>query len=69
MIDAYHEVRFGERVPARVQAGSQLVGWSVEHDASRIVYLLPGHGASTMEHPQFRLLLANACAWVAAATR
>ena len=69
MIDTYREVRFGEQVPAQAQTGSQLVGWTVEHDASRIVYLLPGHGASTMAHPQFRRLLANACAWVATVRR
>ena len=69
MVDTYREVRFGERVAAAPQPGSQLVGWSTEHGASRIVYLLPGHGPATMEHPQFRLLLANACAWVASSTR
>ena len=69
MTDTYREVRFGERVPAQPQAGSRLVGWSREHDASRIVYLLPGHGPSTMGNPQFRQLVANACAWVAASTR
>jgi type 1 glutamine amidotransferase len=31
------------------------------------VYLLPGHSASTMEHPQYRRLLTNAVEWVASA--
>jgi type 1 glutamine amidotransferase len=65
MVDTYREVRFGERVAAVPQPGSRLLGWTTEHGASRIVYLLPGHGPSTMEHPQFRRLVANACAWVA----
>lgn len=65
MVDAYREVRFGERVPAAPQTASQLLGWTNEHGRSRIVYLLPGHGPSTMEHPLFRTLLGNACAWVA----
>ena len=67
MIDTHREVRFGERLPAAPQSGSRLLGWTREHGPSRIVYLLPGHGPSTMEHPQFRRLLANACAWVAPA--
>jgi type 1 glutamine amidotransferase len=65
MIDTYREVRHGERVPAAPQPASRLLGWARHHGASRIVYLLPGHGPSTMQHPQFRRLLANACAWVA----
>jgi type 1 glutamine amidotransferase len=65
MIDSYREVRYGERATAAPQSASRLLGWARQHDSSRIVYLLPGHGASTMQHPQFRLLLANACAWVA----
>ena len=69
MIDTYREVRFGERVPAQPQPASQLLGWCREPGASRIVYLLPGHGPSTMEHPQYRRLLANACAWVSGSTR
>ena len=65
MIDAYREVRYGERVSAAPQSASRLLGWARQHGASRIVYLLPGHGPSTMQHPQFRMVLANACAWVA----
>ena len=65
MIDTYREVRFDECVPAPEQAASRLLGWTSEPGRSRIVYVLPGHGPSTMEHPQFRRLLANACAWVA----
>jgi type 1 glutamine amidotransferase len=69
MIDTYREVRFGERVPAAEQPSSRLVAWAVEHGASRIVYALPGHAASTMQHDQYRRLLANACAWVAGSFR
>jgi type 1 glutamine amidotransferase len=65
MIDTYREVRFGERVTAAPQTGSQLLGWANGHGPSRIVYLLPGHAASTMQHEQYRRLLANACRWVA----
>jgi hypothetical protein len=63
-IDTYREVRHGERVEARQQRGSTLVGWARERGPSRLVYLLPGHGPSTMAHLQYRRLLANACAWV-----
>jgi type 1 glutamine amidotransferase len=65
MIDTYREVRFGERAPAAEQRGSRLVGWARVHGPSRIVYVLPGHSGETMRDPQYRLLLANACAWVA----
>lgn len=64
-IDTYHEVRWGEQRRAPAQGGSALLGWARHHAASRIVYLLPGHTASTMQHPMYRRLLANACAWVA----
>ena len=65
MVDSYREVRYGERVTAAPQTGSHLLGWTRDHGDSRIVYLLPGHGPSTMANAQFRRLLANACAWVA----
>jgi type 1 glutamine amidotransferase len=65
MIDTYREVRFGERATAIEQRGSRLVGWARVHGPSHIVYVLPGHSGATMRHPQYRLLLANACAWVA----
>jgi len=68
MIDTHREVRDGVQVSAPEQRGSNLVGWSREEGASRIVYLLPGHGPSTMGHPQYRRLLANACGWVAGST-
>jgi type 1 glutamine amidotransferase len=64
MIDTYREVRFGERAPAMEQTGTRLVGWAREHGPSRVVYLLPGHSGETMRDPQYRLLMANACAWV-----
>jgi type 1 glutamine amidotransferase len=65
MTDAYREVRFGEQHPASGQAGSNLVAWTRQHGRSRVVYLLPGHGPSTMEHEMYRRLLANACVFVA----
>ena len=64
MIDTYREVRFGERVTPQEQQGSRYVGWSKTHGRSRIVYLLPGHGAGTMGNEQYRRLLTNACRWV-----
>lgn len=67
MIDAYREVRYGEQCPATEQVGSNLVGWTHQRGASRVVYLLPGHGPSTMEHPMYRRLLANAFRFVATA--
>ena len=57
MIDTYREVRFGERVAAQDQHGSRFLGWSKTHGRSRIVYLLPGHGAGTMGNEQYRRLL------------
>lgn len=65
MIDTYREVRFGERQPAADQQGSQLLGWAKEWGSSRIVYVLPGHGPSIMQHEEYRKLLTNAAAWVA----
>jgi len=66
MISTYDEVSRGEQLPAASSAwGSQLLGWAKAAGASPLVYLLPGHGPTTMERPQYRRLLANACAWVA----
>ena len=63
MIDTYREVRYGERVAPAQQPASSLLGWAKTHGPSRVVYLLPGHGPSTMQHPSYRRLLANACHW------
>jgi type 1 glutamine amidotransferase len=68
MIDTYREVRFGERVAAAEQPGSRLLGWAKQTGNSRLVYLLPGHTPTTMQHPQYRHLLANAISWVARRT-
>jgi type 1 glutamine amidotransferase len=66
MISAYDEVVDGERRPAHAHpAGSALLGWAKPARNSPLVYLLPGHSASTMAHPQYRRLLANAVEWVA----
>lgn len=65
MIDTYREVRHGEQVPAVDQPGSSLLGWAKEHGDRRLVYLLPGHGPTTMQHEQYRRLLSNALTWVA----
>ncbi len=64
MIDTYHEVRHGEQRPVPNQPGSPLVGWARQAGPSRIVYLLPGHGPSTMGHPMYRRLLGNAIDFV-----
>ena len=50
MIDTYREVVDGERVAAPAQRGSRLVAWTHQVGASRIVYVLPGHGPGTMGH-------------------
>ncbi len=70
LLDTYREVLAGEQVPWTGAAGSNLVGWSVPGPAGRgrVVYLLPGHGPSTMGNEMYRTLLANACAWVANTT-
>jgi type 1 glutamine amidotransferase len=68
MIDTYREVRHGERVAAPAQPGSNLLGWATAPGNSRVVYLLPGHTAGTMQHPMYRRLLTNAVAWVARRT-
>jgi len=66
MISTYDEVTRGEQVPAASNAwGSQLLGWAKAAGASPLVYLLPGHGPTTMKRPHYRRLLANACEWVA----
>jgi type 1 glutamine amidotransferase len=67
-IDTYREVRDGVHVAAQEQPSSNLVGWLRTEGGSRIVYLLPGHGPSTMGHPQYRRLIVNACGWVAGST-
>jgi type 1 glutamine amidotransferase len=68
MIDTYDEVVDGVRRPADPGAGgSNLLGWAKSAGRSPLVYLLPGHSASTMEHRQYRRLLANAVEWVASA--
>jgi uncharacterized protein len=64
MIDTYREVRHGERAPAPEQPASHLLGWTTSPGNSRVVYLLPGHTTSTMQHPAYRRLLTNALAWV-----
>lgn len=64
MIDTYREVRHGERVAAPPQPASNLLGWAHAPGNSRVVYLLPGHTAATMQHPAYRRLLTNALAWV-----
>jgi type 1 glutamine amidotransferase len=68
MIDVNREVRYGERVAAADQRGSSLVGWTTDDGGGRLVYLLPGHGAGTMAHPEYRKLLVNACRWVSASS-
>ncbi len=56
--------RFGERVGAQHQHGSRDLGWSKTHGRSRIVYLLPGHGASTSGNEQYRRVPSNGRRWV-----
>ena len=46
--------------------GSSLIGWTKQHDNSRIVYLQPGDGPDTYASPHYRRLLENAIRWAAA---
>ena len=46
--------------------GSSLIGWTKQHDKSRIVYLQPGDGPDTYASPHYRRLLENAIRWAAA---
>lgn len=65
--DTYAEVRHGDTsaVCADTSPGSSLVGWAKVAGRSPLVYLQPGHGVSTMAHPDYRTLLGNALRWVA----
>ncbi len=65
--DTYAEVRHGDTTvtcAAHPPVG-RLVGWAKVAGRSPLVYLQPGHGASTFTHPAFQRLLANALRWVA----
>lgn len=66
MIDTFREVTDGVQVPVGVHlSGRPLLGWAHRTGPSPLVYLLPGHGPSTMEAAPYRRLLANAVSWVA----
>jgi hypothetical protein len=45
--------------------GSNLVGWIKRAGRSPLVYLQPGDGPATYEHPGYRRLIRNAIHWVA----
>jgi hypothetical protein len=47
--------------------GSDLIGWVKHYRNSPIVYLQCGDGPQTYDDPNYRLLLANAIAWVSSA--
>lgn len=49
-------------------AGSNLVGWTRQVHASRLVYLQPGDGPSAYESPNYRRLVENAIRWTAQST-
>lgn len=64
--EAHPEVVHGLQVDCREHPpGSNLLGWAKSAGASPLVYLQPGDGPSTFQHPSYRRLLANAMAWVA----
>ena len=65
--DTYAEVRHGDSTAtcSPDSRGSSVVGWAKSAGRSPLVYLQPGHGPSTMQHPDYRRLLANALRWVA----
>ena len=44
---------------------NDVVGWAHEVHNSRVVYLLPGHGASGLTHPVYRQIIKNAILWTA----
>jgi uncharacterized protein len=44
--------------------GSNLIGWTRQALASRLVYLQPGDGPATYDNPHYRLLVENAIRWV-----
>jgi type 1 glutamine amidotransferase len=46
-------------------AGSNLIGWTRQLLASRLVYLQPGDGPSVYNDPHYRRLVENAIRWVA----
>ena len=45
--------------------GPSLIGWTKDHDQSRIVYLQPGDGPETYASNDYRRLLENAIRWAA----
>ena len=65
-ISTFEAVRDGLELDAALHpAGSRLVAWAKSAERSPLVYLQPGHGRETMQHPQYRRLLVNALRWVA----
>jgi hypothetical protein len=46
-------------------AGSNLIGWTRQVEASRLVYLQPGDGPTAYANPHYRKLVENAIRWVA----
>jgi type 1 glutamine amidotransferase len=69
MIDTHHEVVHGEqRASIGDRAASPLLAWEQQVANSRVVYVLPGHSAETLRHPQYQRLLANAMRWVSEST-
>lgn len=47
------------------EPGSNLVGWTRQHNASRVVYLQGGDDAQAYANPHYETLLGNALTWVA----
>ena len=64
MIDTHREVTSGDQVEAPHQPGSPFLGWVHAAGRSPVVYLLPGHTASTLTHPMYQRLVTNALTWV-----
>jgi type 1 glutamine amidotransferase len=67
-LDTYDVVSHGQstgKTCAGQPVASDLVGWTTTAGRSPIAVLQPGDGPATFAHPVFRLLLANALAWVA----
>lgn len=42
----------------------EIIGWAHQVNNSRVVYLLPGHAAEGLHHPDFQKIIENAIRWV-----
>ncbi len=65
-VSTVEAVTDGLELPCRASAeGSALLAWAKVAGRSPLVYIQPGHSASTMRSASYRRLLRNAISWVA----